>query len=265
MSCDIDPAVVAADTAAWNNARFARHTMIRFAARKALKPKCAGVLFNFPHTMTLPDIPCLTNPTHSFNLHCFYPPPSDQPALPLYIPPCPHAPSSEQPLRIQIEGPLLALQKLLPGVSWHIPHDSPEFPLPGGPELAKLAFQKIYHRDIRPDIAGDMVVRDEYKGWLVEARPIVMIDYYGVTFDHLVPTDDTDPEVLQINIVEIEDDGGVYANKYNPFDIDPAEYIGKKVLAVPRCCQKRKGTTDRQRINDAVNARDGRVDDTIYK
>jgi hypothetical protein len=91
-----------------------------------------------------------------------------------------------------------------------------------------------------------------------------MIDYYGVTFDHLVPTDDTDLEVLQINIVEIEDDGGVYANKYNPFDIDPAEYIGKKVLAVPRCCQKRKGTTDRKRINDAVNARDGRVDDTIY-
>ncbi|KAE9972752.1 hypothetical protein BLS_003910 [Venturia inaequalis] len=60
-----------------------------------------------------------------------------------------------------------------------------------------------------------------------------MIDYYGVTFDHLVPIDDTDPEVLQINIVEIEDDGGVYANMYNPFDIDPAEYIGKKVLAVP--------------------------------
>lgn len=83
-----------------------------------------------------------------------------------------------------------------------------------------------------------------------------MIDYYGVTFDHLVPIDDTDPEVLQINIVEIEDDGGVYANMYNPFDIDPAEYIGKKVLAVPRCCQKRKGTTDRRRVNDAVNARD---------
>jgi len=110
-----------------------------------------------------------------------------------------------------------------------------------------------------------MVVRDEYKGWLVEARPIVMIDYYGVTFDHLVPTDDTDPEVLQINIVEIEDDEGVYANKYNPFNIDPADYNGKKVLAVPRCCQKRKGTTDQKRINDAVNARDGRFDDTVYK
>lgn len=130
--------------------------------------------------MTLPDIPCLTNPTRSFDVHRFYPPPSDQPALPLYIPPCLtnpphrfHPPSLEQPLRIQIEGPLLALQKLLPGVSWHVPHHFPEFSLPGGPELAKLAFRKIYHRDIRPDIAGDMVVRDEYKGWLVEARPIV--------------------------------------------------------------------------------------------
>lgn len=87
-----------------------------------------------------------------------------------------------------------------------------------------------------------------------------MIDYYGVTFDHLVPADDTNPEVLQINIVEIEDDAGVYANKHNPFEIDPKEYIGKKVLAVPRCCQNRNGTTDRVRVNDAVNAR---VDDAF--
>jgi hypothetical protein len=86
------------------------------------------------------------------------------------------------------------------------------------------------------------------------------IDYYGITFDHLVPTDDTDPEVLQINIIEIEDDGGLYANKNSRFEIDPAYYTGKKVLALPRCCQKRKGTTDRRRVNDGVNARDGRVD-----
>jgi len=86
-----------------------------------------------------------------------------------------------------------------------------------------------------------------------------MIDYYGVTFDHLVPATDTNPEVLQLNIVEIEDDNGIYANQYNSFSIDPVEYIGKKVLAVPRCCQKRKGTTDQRRINDAVNARDKRV------
>jgi len=82
-----------------------------------------------------------------------------------------------------------------------------------------------------------------------------MIDYYGVTFDHFVPADDINPKVLQINIVEIEDDQGIYANRHNPFNINPVEYIGKKVLAVPRCCQKRKGTTDQKRVNDAVNDR----------
>lgn len=84
-----------------------------------------------------------------------------------------------------------------------------------------------------------------------------MIDYYGVTFDHLVPIDDIDPEVLQINILEIEDDGGIYANinKGSSFKLDPAEYIRKKVLGLPRCCQRRKGTTDRRRVNDAVNER----------
>ena len=85
------------------------------------------------------------------------------------------------------------------------------------------------------------------------------IDYYGITFDHFVPADDPDPEVLQINVTEIEDDGGAYANKYLPFAVDPPEYIGKKVLAVPRCCQKRKGTTDRDRVNSGVNEREGRA------
>lgn len=82
------------------------------------------------------------------------------------------------------------------------------------------------------------------------------IDYYGVTFDHLVPADDPDPEVLQINIIEVDDDGGKYANTYLPFSVNPAEYTGKKVLAVPRCCQKRKGSQDRPRINESVTERD---------
>ncbi|CAG7942783.1 unnamed protein product [Penicillium nalgiovense] len=82
-----------------------------------------------------------------------------------------------------------------------------------------------------------------------------LIDYYGVTFDHLVPTDDIYPEVLQINIIEIEDDNGVYANTWLSFVVDPAEFIGKKVLAVPRCCQKRKGTQDRWRVNALVDQR----------
>lgn len=82
------------------------------------------------------------------------------------------------------------------------------------------------------------------------------IDYYGVTFDHLVPADDCFPEVLQINICELDEDEGEYANTYLSFTVDPAEYIGKKVLAVPRCCQKRKGTTDRSRVNGSVTQKD---------
>ena len=40
------------------------------------------------------------------------------------------------------------------------------------------------------------------------------IDYYGITFNHLVPADNPDPEVLEINIIEMDDDEGAYANKY---------------------------------------------------
>lgn len=88
------------------------------------------------------------------------------------------------------------------------------------------------------------------------------IDYYGVTFDHLVPAEDVDPDVLQLNIIEMEADGGPYAhgveyaNQYLLFPVDPADYAGKKVLAVPRCCQKRQGSQDRVRVNSAVAERD---------
>lgn len=55
-----------------------------------------------------------------------------------------------------------------------------------------------------------------------------LIDYYGVTFDHLVPADDDNPEVLQINIIEVEDDQGVYANTGLLFTVDPTEFIGRR-------------------------------------
>ncbi|OTB16994.1 hypothetical protein K445DRAFT_316515 [Daldinia sp. EC12] len=132
-----------------------------------------------------------------------------------------------------------------------------KFPQPAGPALARLTYQQIYGRDVRTDVDGDMVVRDEYLGWVMPVS-VNEIDYYGVTFDHLVPADDPDPEVLQINIIEIEDDGGEYANKNLPFVVDPAHYTGKRVLAVPRCCQKRKGTQDRMRVNDCVAEREQR-------
>lgn len=80
-------------------------------------------------------------------------------------------------------------------------------------------------------------------------------DYYGVTFDHLVPADDTNPEVFQLNILETDHDDGEYANSGLQFRIDAEDYRHKKVLAVPRCYQKRKGTTDRLRVNDGVHVR----------
>jgi hypothetical protein len=81
------------------------------------------------------------------------------------------------------------------------------------------------------------------------------IDYYGVTFDHLVPADDPNPEVLAISIIEVDNDGGAFANNVLLFQIDPTEYTGKKVLAVPRCCQVKQGTQDRQRCNTEVAER----------
>lgn len=81
------------------------------------------------------------------------------------------------------------------------------------------------------------------------------IDYYGVTFDYLVPATDVDPEVLQINIIEVENDEGSYANQHLAFQVNAMDFTSKKVLAVPRCCQKRKGTQDRIRINSQVERR----------
>ncbi|KAK2009718.1 hypothetical protein LZ32DRAFT_608233 [Colletotrichum eremochloae] len=180
-------------------------------------------------------------------------------ALELHIPPCIvkpacdlHPPAFERPLRIQIEGPLVSIEKLFPGIQWKIPLvNTSEYFQPAGPELAALTYQHLYGRMPKDstDASGDLVVRDEYLGWIRHER---RIDYYGVTFDHLVPGDDLDPEVLQVNIIETEEDDGAYANKYLLFPVDAKDYTGKKVLAVPRCCQKRKGTQDRGRVNDSV-------------
>ncbi|TWU70405.1 hypothetical protein ED733_000140 [Metarhizium rileyi] len=182
-------------------------------------------------------------------------------ALELYIPPCiknpvhpHHPPPAEKPLRIQIEGPLVSIQKLVPKAKWHTDVFNHTFPQPAGPLLARLVFEKIFGRQAQPEkIVGDLVIRDEYLGWVMEGgRPLNQIDYYGVTFDHLVPLHDDNPEVLQINIIEMDDDGGVYANEHLPYKVNPADYTGSKVLAVPRCCQKRKGTQDQSRINFEV-------------
>jgi hypothetical protein len=58
-----------------------------------------------------------------------------------------------------------------------------------------------------------------------------------------------------MNIIEIEDDNGVYANTWLLFAVDSADFIGKRVLAVLRCCRKRKGTQDCWRVNTHVDKR----------
>ncbi|KAF2176015.1 hypothetical protein K469DRAFT_723386 [Zopfia rhizophila CBS 207.26] len=132
-------------------------------------------------------------------------------------------------LRVHIQGPLESIQKLLPNASWC---PIGPFPQQGGLKLASLTHQKLYR---------------------VNYAPKSNIDYYGVTFDHLVPANDPNPEVLAINIIEVDNDGGAYANEFLSF---PVDVTGKKVLAVPRCGQKKKGTQDRGRINSLVAERD---------
>jgi hypothetical protein len=69
--------------------------------------------------------------------------------------------------------------------------------------------------------------------------------------------------VLAISIIEVDNDGGAFANKVLLFQIDPIEYTGKKVLAVPRCCQIKKGTQDRQRWNAEVAERDREIHKSV--
>ena len=81
------------------------------------------------------------------------------------------------------------------------------------------------------------------------------IDYHKVTFNHLVPADDSNPEVLVLNIIEVDNDGGKFVSEVLPFSINPTEYTWKKVLyvlAMPRCCKRKKGPQDRGRINSEV-------------
>ena len=99
-------------------------------------------------------------------------------ALPLYIPPCIHTPPGQyhfpppdQPLRIQSEGPLIAMQRLLPHIPWHLDVLDRTFPQPAGPELARLTYGRIYGREVCLETPGDLVVRDEYLGWMPEKHP----------------------------------------------------------------------------------------------
>ncbi|KAH7409792.1 hypothetical protein DE146DRAFT_732685 [Phaeosphaeria sp. MPI-PUGE-AT-0046c] len=185
----------------------------------------------------------------------------------LYIPLCidtpahpNHFPPLDRPLRIHIQGPLVSIRRLLPLIVFHYETWGEPFPQPAAPQLAELTFQALYGRSTDPEKGEKLVVRDEYNAW-VRDPTIMEIDYYGVTFDYKVPNTETDPEVLAINNIEMEETSGEFANgiefaqKYLRIQVDAEEYRGTKILAVPRCCQKKRGTQDRDRINSDVQRR----------
>lgn len=111
-------------------------------------PNFGSSLFIFIMVYELHIPPCISNPAHPF-----------------------HPPPLEKPLRIQIDGPVFAIHKLFPPVSWPTDPMTVVFPQPAGPELATLAYQVLYGRHVRPEVANDMVVRDEYLGWVIDTIP----------------------------------------------------------------------------------------------
>lgn len=103
-------------------------------------------------------------------------------ALPLFILPCIHHPPGDfhsppyaRPLRIQIEGPLTSMKRLLPDVPWRLRMGYSEFPQPAGPELARWTFQQLYGRDISQESPDELVVRDEYLGWVIKEPPYTCV------------------------------------------------------------------------------------------
>jgi hypothetical protein len=95
-------------------------------------------------------------------------------ALKLFIPPCihnlrhkNHPPPPRQPLRVEVQGSLETIQKLLPDVAWH-PLKS--FPQPGGRALASLIHQSLHGGDGLCSSKSELSVRHEYLAWAMEGR-----------------------------------------------------------------------------------------------
>jgi hypothetical protein len=78
----------------------------------------------------------------------------------LHTPPHPlHPPSYEKPLRIDVAGPLSAIEKLLPNVSWNINLRDLRELQPAAIELARKVYQILYAQV--PQSEDDLVVRHE--------------------------------------------------------------------------------------------------------
>ncbi|KAI9785605.1 MAG: hypothetical protein M1816_000351 [Peltula sp. TS41687] len=102
-------------------------------------------------------------------------------------------------------------------------------------------------------------------------------DQYGVTFDHRVADDDPDPEVVQFNLFDPTElsspvvtrngrtitapDGRLIPTERDLLQVSlNEEEYQNCIAAVPRCCQIRRGTTDRARVNSLVKQRQARTE-----
>jgi hypothetical protein len=95
-------------------------------------------------------------------------------ALKLFIPPCihdpphqDHTPHPQKPLRIEIQGPLETIQKLLPNASWHPLKPVPQ---PAGHALTGLTHQALYREDYVCSCKGNLPVQHEYLAWAMDGR-----------------------------------------------------------------------------------------------
>ncbi|KAI9782833.1 MAG: hypothetical protein M1839_004584 [Geoglossum umbratile] len=171
----------------------------------------------------------------------------------LRIPPCGetpahshHPPSLDKPLRIAVGAPVPIARKLFPDAEITHDYDEPFSAQEVGDRLAKLAFFRLYGRDPDPSQVGDYVVRTAgfLQPQVVESEDQVYLDTF---FDHLVPPEESNPEVLQLRIVDPRDPSSI--DKLSKIAISE-DVFENCFVALPLCCQK----GNRSHVRASVNA-----------
>ncbi|KAK3937664.1 hypothetical protein QBC46DRAFT_319192 [Diplogelasinospora grovesii] len=179
---------------------------------------------------------------------------------PLMIPPCGenprhpcHPPAIDKPLRISVMGSKKEVECLLP--------ERPRLPTQPGQEyeetgvcFPRLVFATLYGRDVDDSVQGDFVLRGQFYGYGLKRGEIGPNKIVSPT---MASPDDTDPEVLQLNIFTASMS---WWSKLPNLE-QRLQDLSVLVL-VPRCCQTREGTTDRMRVmrvNDDVKDRGSHI------
>ncbi|KIM93554.1 hypothetical protein OIDMADRAFT_35657 [Oidiodendron maius Zn] len=92
-------------------------------------------------------------------------------------------------------------------------------------------------------------------------RLLSYINYYGSPLSTLSWPMTRNPEVLAITIIEVDDDGGVYAdeekyvNEVISLSTKPIAYTRKTVFCMPKCRRHQEGTRDPRRMDNEIAER----------